>query len=613
MKLPFRSRRLPLTVLTATMAVVTGMSAHAADAAPELSVLARFTGATGELPGMRPFAAPIWSEQEAQLLGTTRSGGPGFGFEYSPGLFQYTRGVIYQYQLDGSVSTTILGEDIGWGATPPVRRKDGSIVSTSMYSVNAEGSNVGSIFSLHGGQATRLGDAPRARGQAAVSPAGDLYTAGGLGTSCSNGSGAPLSRIALDGTVTTIADFCGFTTTDSRRRLIFHKGASPVINVWSTSDNALYGMSYIGSNAAHDGVPDTDLTGGAIVRIHGDALAAGQLTEDDIEVLHYFRRGAEGSVTAGDILASSMLEDGEWLYGTLTGGDNALGAVWRMKKSDPDSFRLIQRFEVDLSAAASQADGTPTNPSGQLVRSADGNIYGTSRRDASAIQPTGSAGKFSAVGAGTIWRIRTGSAADRSDDTFEVLHRFSNQDGSVPVGLSAGPVINGKQLIFGATESGGAANDTCYNDNGTAISTDCSGNGTLFQLAIPLPPVTVDQFTADDQTALSVASGSRPTLAWQTSGAASCAASGDWDGTKQASGNEQIGPLTSGAYQYTLSCTSAAGVQSTPATLSITVETPAGESESGSSGEGGGGGGGPLTPAALLLAALALAGRRRQP
>lgn len=608
MKLTPRPHRLPLTILAATMAIITGMPVHAADSAPEFSVLARFTGSAGELPGIRPFAAPIWSEQDALLLGTTRSGGPGFGFEYTPGLFQYTRGVIYQYALDGSISTATLGEDIGWGATPPVRRQDGSIVSTSMYSVNADGENVGSLFSLNGGKATRLADAPRARGQTGTSPTGDLYTTGGLGTSCRDGAGAPLSRIALDGTVTTITDFCGFTTTDSSRRLIFHKGAAPVINLWSTSDNALYGMSYIGSNAAHDGVPAGDLAGGAIVRIHGEALTAGQVTEEDIEVLHYFRRNAEGSVTAGDILATSMLEDGDWLYGTLTGGDNALGAVWRMKKDDPDSFRLVQRFEVDLGAAASHADGTPTNPSGQLVRGADGNIYGTSRRDASAIQPTGSAGKFSAVGSGTLWRIRTGSAADRSDDAFEVLHRFNSQDGSVPVGLTAGPVVGGKQLIFGATESGGSPGDSCYISNGSTISTDCSGNGTLFQLAIPLPPVTIGTFTADGDTALSVANGSRPVLAWQSSGAASCEASGNWNGARLASGSEQIGPLASGTYQYTLICASAAGVQSAPATLSVTVQDATGETEPGNSS----GGGGPLTPAALLLASLALLGRRRQ-
>lgn len=618
MKLPFPSRHLPLAVLAAALAASFGTGALAADSpdnAPSFSVLGSFTGADGTLPGMRPFAAPIWSSEDGKLLGTTRSSGLGFGFEYEPGVFQYTRGNFYQYSLDGTLASRILPAAIGWGSTPPVLRSNGDIVGAAMYGETSTGASAnGNTFSMRGGAAVRIGDGPRARGQLGNAPFGTLYTTNGLGTSCANGVGASLYQIPLDGEAAILADFCNFATTDNRRRLLFHKGAAPVINVWSVADNALYSMSYIGSNATYEGVPSGDNAGGALVRIDGEALKAGKLEADDIELLHFFARNAEGTVTAGDVLAVSMVEDGEWLYGTLTGGNNALGAVWRVKKSDPGTFHLVQRFDVDLSAASDNANGTPTNPAGQLVRATDGNIYGTSQRDASAIQPTGSTGKFSAVGAGTIWRIKTGSAANRSDDSFEVLHRFSSTDGAMPIGLTAGPVVDGKQLIFGATEYGGSAGDTCYSNSGTAVSTTCTGNGTVFQLAIPLPSVSIDSFTADNGTALSATVGARPTLAWNTTGASACAAGGDWSGTKQGSGSEQIGPLAAGNYRYTLDCSNDLGIQSDDSVVTIAV-TPAsdGNDSEGSdpgSGNDGSSGGGPLAPATLLLASLALLRRR---
>lgn len=57
---------------------------------------------------------------------------------------------------------------------------------------------------------------------------------------------------------------------------------------------------------------------------------------------------------------------------------------------------------------------------------------------------------------------------------------------------------------------------------------------------------------------LSVASGGNSTLTWSSTNATSCVASGDWTGTRAASGSLQVGPLTS-AKAYTLACTGAGG------------------------------------------------------
>ena len=67
---------------------------------------------------------------------------------------------------------------------------------------------------------------------------------------------------------------------------------------------------------------------------------------------------------------------------------------------------------------------------------------------------------------------------------------------------------------------------------------------------------------------LSVASGGSSTLTWSSTNATSCAASGDWTGTKAVSGSASTGALTAGK-TYTLACTGAGGAVSRSASVAI--------------------------------------------
>ncbi len=59
------------------------------------------------------------------------------------------------------------------------------------------------------------------------------------------------------------------------------------------------------------------------------------------------------------------------------------------------------------------------------------------------------------------------------------------------------------------------------------------------------------------------------TLSWTSSNASSCTASGDWSGTKSASGNENITESTVGTKTYTLTCSGTGGSVSKSVTVNI--------------------------------------------
>ncbi len=82
---------------------------------------------------------------------------------------------------------------------------------------------------------------------------------------------------------------------------------------------------------------------------------------------------------------------------------------------------------------------------------------------------------------------------------------------------------------------------------------------------VPLPVVSV---TA---TPVSVVSGASVTLAWNSTNATACTASGDWTGAKQITGTQSISALTAGTKTFTLVCTGAGGSASAVATVTVTT------------------------------------------
>jgi hypothetical protein len=97
--------------------------------------------------------------------------------------------------------------------------------------------------------------------------------------------------------------------------------------------------------------------------------------------------------------------------------------------------------------------------------------------------------------------------------------------------------------------------------------TNCGGGGNGGGTS-PLPKPTVSISASPS----SIIIGQSVTLSWSSTNATSCAASGDWSGTKATSGKETVTPSTTGSKTYSLSCSGAGGTGS--ASASVTVTSP---------------------------------------
>ncbi len=84
--------------------------------------------------------------------------------------------------------------------------------------------------------------------------------------------------------------------------------------------------------------------------------------------------------------------------------------------------------------------------------------------------------------------------------------------------------------------------------------------------ATPAPTVTIAA------NPVSVTAGSNSTLSWSSTNATSCSASGGWSGTKNLSGSQSTGALTTTG-TYSLTCTGAGGSASQSATVTVTLAT----------------------------------------
>jgi hypothetical protein len=117
---------------------------------------------------------------------------------------------------------------------------------------------------------------------------------------------------------------------------------------------------------------------------------------------------------------------------------------------------------------------------------------------------------------------------------------------------------NGARNINGTQSTGALTADTTY-------TLTCNGPGgsdseTVVVTILPAPSLT---FTAYPT---SVASGNASTLTWNATNATACTASGAWSGTRNTSGTQSTGALTTTS-TYSLTCTGAGG----SATQSVTI------------------------------------------
>lgn len=610
---------LALALTLPLLAAQPGVAQTTTPSAFKPTVLHRFAGTVDNIAaaGGTPEFPPIVGA-DGMVYGVTRQGGPILNLVLPQGV---------AYRIDpataGSYSAQLLG-NIAMPTANLLLGSDGVIYSgtgTSNVNNTSQFGVTSAAYKITAGvPSVWFQPTVGPRGQIAMDEGNRIYSTNSNSvSSCSATTRSPLWRINPEGTESKLMDFCDYAVTTGTTQL-HPKGGMPVSAVWSKADQALYVLTWVQARGVADAANTADNAGrsfGTLVRLTKAALdagaaAGGSIGADDVKVLHTFLRQRDGEPTASGGRLTGMVEAGEWLYGMSianppTGGTANSeiygGTLWRIKKSDPTSFTVVRRFRDTAAMAAdgtAQADGA--TPNGTLVLAADGNVYGTTNRDATTLNVT--AGRTYPIGAGTIFRIVTGKLADRSDDKFEIVHRFNlATEGGRPVGLSAGPVKGGVQKLYGANTYGG---------NGEVVdaaSLSVGGNGTVFSIDVPLPTVS---FTTPLSASVTTARvGDTVSLSWATQNAATCTAGGTnggvWTGAQQLTASQL--PLATklslvGANTFTLTCTSLNDGPAVTQTATVTVEAAP------VSNSGGSGGGGPLGVALLApLAALAL--RRR--
>lgn len=333
--------------------------------------------------------------------------------------------------------------------------------------------------------------------------------------------------------------------------------------IYSEEDDALYTL--VGKGRSNDG--DTK-RGGVLVKIPLDTVTDdGNSPVDVLYTLDYTLNGYSEKALSSQ---STLLEDGDFIYGTTKGGETAeeeqaQGTVWRFNKSTKD-FSVVHYFGV------SEGDGA--NPYGALAKGDDGNIYGTTDKGGTNDS------------AGTLYRINVGAAADRSDDSYELLHSFTaDADGSRPSGLIDG----GLGILYGSARTGG------------------DGFGTVYKVEYPLPEVT---FTTDlTVSAMSAETGDVITLSWAVENASSCVAGGEngdiWADEQELEGTDvEVTLTTAGTNTFTLTCNTVyeGGEPVSSSTVSVEVS----KASKGSSSSGGGA----VNPVLIMMAGLVLLYRR---
>jgi hypothetical protein len=112
---------------------------------------------------------------------------------------------------------------------------------------------------------------------------------------------------------------------------------------------------------------------------------------------------------------------------------------------------------------------------------------------------------------------------------------------------TVGPLAATTTFVLTCTGSGGSASQTVS----VAVA-----NGS------PAPMVSISASPAN------VAAGESTSLAWQSTNATGCEASGDWNGAKATSGNETVGPVQASSV-YTLNCTGPGGSASASVSVSV--------------------------------------------
>jgi len=287
-------------------------------------------------------------------------------------------------------------------------------------SPNASGWTYTVLYAFTGGV-----DGGEPYGSLTLDSTGNLYgttSLGGKSAYCSNGCGVvfELARNGSDGWTETILH-------------TFHQldGAVPQAGVIFDNSGNLYGTTYFGGT----------LGNGVVFKLSPDG--AGGWKES---VLHMFTLGADGGWPNSLIMDASGNLYGTTYYGGYNLGrctSYGCGVVFRLVSTTAGwKERVLYTF---------RGLGDGGNPSGLAV-DALGNLYGTTLN--------GGDRHCNTYGCGTVFKLTHST----SGWTRSLLHAFAG--GSDGAFTSAGPTLDSRGNIFGATENGGTA-----------------GTGVLFELS----------------------------------------------------------------------------------------------------------------------------------
>lgn len=290
-----------------------------------LQTLAEFDRTNGGRP-----QSTLVADTSGNLYGTTEIGG------------ESDVGTIFQIPMSGGPLVTLASFDGNSGFQPVagvVRDASGNLYGT----VSLGGSNnLGTVYRLDAGASTitslasfRGTNGSAASGSLFLDSAGVLY---GTTAFSNNGAGTAFKIPAAGGTITTIANFFGLSAGTPRAALI------------QDATGSFYGTFYTGGAGGNGGVFKIPAGGGSPVNL-------GTLT----------------SVT-GYLPLSTLLMDGAGdLYGTATAGGAFGGGTIFKVSSQSGAVTVIASFNPSTTGGASVAG---------LIADAEGNLYGTTTRDA---------------------------------------------------------------------------------------------------------------------------------------------------------------------------------------------------------------------------------------
>jgi len=378
--------------------------------APTFTVLRAFTGLSG---GGNPNSSLV-RDAAGNLYGTTVSGG-NLACGGGSGC-----GVVFK--LDTTGKEIVLHRFTGGadGSSPKsglVRDAAGNLYGTTVFGGHCPFCGV--VFKLDTtGRETVLhkftfgADGANPQARLIRDPAGNLY-----GTASAGGILGPVNACAGNG--------CGvvFTLDTTGKETVLHSftgkadGGAPVAGLVRDNAGNLYGTTFAGGIA--DG--QCFYTCGVAYKLD---------TTGKETVLHRFTGGTDGNESSASLVRDSAGNVyGTTRYGgnlTCGGGPKGCGVVFKLSTTGQET--VLHRF-------TGGADGA--FPDAELLRDAEGNLYGTTR-----------AGGDLGCGCGIVFKLDT-----TGKET--VLHRFTGvKDGADP---EAGLLRDTAGNLYGTTFSGGSA------------------------------------------------------------------------------------------------------------------------------------------------------------